>query len=249
MRIESYRAAVEEDGFAVVPECLTADDVGALQAALRQALNEIREDESAAVRDRGGVFAIRNLLDVVPATRGLARHAGVRRLVEPVLGPQAALVRGTLFDKTDTANWGLFWHQDLSIAVRSAERIPGWGPWTRKAGVACVQPPVEILQQMLAVRLHLDDCTEAHGPLTVLPGSHRAARLSAAATQQWTTGRAAVSCVVPAGGAVVMRPLLLHASSRKTAVGHRRVLHLEFAGIDLPAPLAWRWHETPAPVR
>ncbi|MEW6284455.1 MAG: phytanoyl-CoA dioxygenase family protein, partial [Candidatus Eremiobacterota bacterium] len=38
-----------------------------------------------------------------------------------------------------------------------------------------------------------------------------------------------VECCVPAGGAVLMRPLLIHASSAARTPGHRRVIHLEFA--------------------
>jgi hypothetical protein len=44
----------------------------------------------------------------------------------------------------------------------------------------------------------------------------------------------------PAGGLLVMRPLLVHASSAATRPGRRRVLHLDFAREALPAPLRWR---------
>ena len=55
------------------------------------------------------------------------------------------------------------------------ERIdrPGYGAWSNKAGVTHVQPPLGVLQQMLTVRLHLDDCLDDNGPLRVVPGSHR----------------------------------------------------------------------------
>ena len=47
--------------------------------------------------------------------------------------------------------------------------------------------------------------------------------------------------IVPVGGALVMRPLLLHASRRSQSGWHRRVLHIEYAGCDFPEPL--QWHE------
>ena len=37
-----------------------------------------------------------------------------------------------------------------------------------------------------------------------------------------------------------MKPLLLHASNRSTSNRPRRVMHLEFASVELPAGLAWR---------
>ncbi len=48
-------------------------------------------------------------------------------------------------------------------------------------------------------------------------------------------------CVLPRGGALLMRPLLLHASSPATGPGHRRVLHIEYASGPLPGGLKWRW--------
>lgn len=48
-------------------------------------------------------------------------------------------------------------------------------------------------------------------------------------------------CPVPAGGALLMRPLLQHASSKSSSGKPRRVLHFVFAPRDLPAGLRWRW--------
>ena len=148
-------------------------------------------------------------------------------------------MRGILFDKTPGANWNVVWHQDLSIAVRERRDVPGFGPWSQKAGVAHVQPPPTILERMLTVRLHLDDCDEANGPLLVLPGSHRSGRLTPEQVQQWRGKTAAVPCLVPSGGALLMRPLLLHASSSSQSPRHRRVVHLEYAAEALPEGLEW----------
>jgi ectoine hydroxylase-related dioxygenase (phytanoyl-CoA dioxygenase family) len=94
---------------------------------------------------------------------------------------------------------------------------------------------------MVTIRLHLDDCGPASGPLRVLPGSHAAGKLDPAAIATWTA-RAhthAVDCLVPAGGVVVMRPLLLHASASGTGPGRRRVIHLEYTAESLPSGLEW----------
>lgn len=48
-----------------------------------------------------------------------------------------------------------------------------------------------------------------------------------------------VTCAVPAGGVMVMKPLLMHASGRTTNGLSRRVLHLEFSSAALPEPLQW----------
>jgi ectoine hydroxylase-related dioxygenase (phytanoyl-CoA dioxygenase family) len=150
-------------------------------------------------------------------------------------------VRAIYFDKSPETNWLVPWHQDLSLALRARAEVPGFGPWSTKDGIPHVQPPAELLQQMLTVRLHLDDADESNGALRVLPGSHRFGRLSAQRIQQRRTEQSDLFCTVAAGDALLMRPLLLHASSRSTSARHRRVLHIEYAGFTLPDEL--NWHE------
>jgi ectoine hydroxylase-related dioxygenase (phytanoyl-CoA dioxygenase family) len=123
--------------------------------------------------------------------------------------------------------------------VQDRRDVPGFGPWTTKDGVAHVQPPVEILRTMLAVRLHLDTSGPDNGPLRVLAGTHGSGRLGATEITAASKARA-VTCVVPQGGALVLRPLLLHASSACQEARPRRVIHLEFAVSGLPAGLEWQ---------
>jgi ectoine hydroxylase-related dioxygenase (phytanoyl-CoA dioxygenase family) len=163
----------------------------------------------------------------------------VRALVEPVLGAGCFAVRGVLFDKTPAAPWKVAWHQDLTVAVRARVETEGFGPWSMKAGVVHVQPPARVLEGVLAVRLHLDDCGESNGPLKVLPGSHLAGRLSAEEITRWRERMRPVTCVVPRGGAVLLRPLLLHSSPAPRLPRRRRVVHFEFAAAPLPQGLDW----------
>jgi ectoine hydroxylase-related dioxygenase (phytanoyl-CoA dioxygenase family) len=218
-----------EDGFALVPDVVSRDRVDELLAALGAAA------EGKGVRRRENVYAIRNLLEAVPAVRELARSSAIRALVEPVLGAGAFAVRGILFDKTPDANWKVTWHQDLTIAVRERIDVDGFGPWSEKAGIIHVQPPAPVLERMVTVRLSLDPC----GPENVIPGSHRHGRLSAEQVQRWRAEHGAVATCLAAGGALLMRPLLLHASSPSTSPAHRRVVHLEFAVDALPGGLEW----------
>ena len=105
-----------------------------------------------------------------------------------------------------------------------------------------MQPPVAVLEDMCTIRIRLDDCTATNGAPKVVPGSHQRGVMPAADVANLTP--TATSCVVPAGGAMLMKPLLLHASNRSTSERPRRVMHLEFASVELPAGLVWR--ERPA---
>jgi ectoine hydroxylase-related dioxygenase (phytanoyl-CoA dioxygenase family) len=94
------------------------------------------------------------------------------------------------------------------------------------------------MTNMLAIRLQLDESHASNGPLRVIPGSHNAGRLTADEIVLWKE-RPSVTCTVPKGGAILMRPLVVHASSSCTLPEPRRVLHLEFAVDDLPNDLEW----------
>ena len=226
----NYAATIEQEGFAIVAVVLSATQTDSLVRAVEQ---------TAASTSVVGVHGLRNLLGKVPTVRRVAASEAVRRLVEPVLGAGAFAVRGLWLDKIPTANWRVAWHQDLTVAVCERREAAGFSAWSIKDAVPHVQPPIEILSRMLAVRLHLDDSHAATGPLRVIPRSHVKGRLSADEIAQWSQGGANVACLAPRGGAVVMRPLLLHASSAAENASHRRVIHLEFAAEELPAGLAW----------
>jgi ectoine hydroxylase-related dioxygenase (phytanoyl-CoA dioxygenase family) len=149
-------------------------------------------------------------------------------------------VRGIYFDKSPGANWLVPWHQDLTIAVKARHEHPGFGPWTVKDGITHAQPPVKMLEQMLTLRLHLDDADESNGALSVIPGSHQRGRLSPEEIASTRQVHSRVLCNAGAGDVLLMRPLLLHASARSTSSRHRRILHIEYAAFHLPAGLEWQ---------
>ncbi|HEY6186882.1 MAG TPA: phytanoyl-CoA dioxygenase family protein [Pyrinomonadaceae bacterium] len=225
---------VERDGYAIIPNLIDVKSINSILSGLDQ----ITADQAIS-RRAGGAFGIRNLLNVLPSARTFAESSTLLSLVEPVLGPGARVVRGVYFDKHRDANWKVAWHQDLTIAVRERVEADGFGPWSLKAGINHVQPPAEILEGILALRIHLDDTDETNGALRVLPGSHKYGRLSTQDIQTLKSKSQVVTCIVPAGGVMLMRPLLLHASSAATHPRHRRVLHFEYSALSLPGGMTW----------
>jgi hypothetical protein len=186
---------------------------------------------------RGGV---RDLLSVMPAARDFARSPILRDIVEPILGAGSVAVGGILFDKADGRNWKVPYHQDVPVRLREKIERDGFGPWWEKAGVPHTWPPAAVLERMVAVRVHLDDCGPDNGPLRVLPGSHRDGILSGDQIDARRDHGPEVTCRLPRGGVLLVRPLLLHASSVAAAPARRRVLHIEYAANDaLPPGFAW----------
>jgi hypothetical protein len=215
-------SCVENDGFAIIEKLLAQEECGELIALL------------GVVSGAGR----RNLLKKAEIG-ALASSDPLMWLVRPYLGTRARAVRGIYFDKTAEANWSVAWHQDLLIPVQQRIDAHGFGPWSVKEGVAHVQPPIWVLEQMLTVRMHFDDTDETNGALRVIAGSHQHGILSSEAMDRICAGEDGVGCRVPAGGALLMRPLLLHASRKNSSKRHRRVLHIEYAGCELPNGLRW----------
>jgi ectoine hydroxylase-related dioxygenase (phytanoyl-CoA dioxygenase family) len=209
---------VEDLGFSKVESIFTEQEITKLLEQMPQV--------------RAGV---RNLL-TLPFISDLAQHPKLLQFVHSVLGHHAFPFKATFFDKNPDANWLVPWHQDLTIPVDRQVEYPDWGPWSTKAGVLFVQPPTPILEKILAVRVHLDSCLPNNGALKVLPKTHQIGRLS---SEHITALRQQIpvhTCAVNAGGLVLMRPLLLHASSKSTLASHRRVIHFEYAVQQLPDP-------------
>jgi hypothetical protein len=213
---------VEQYGFALARGILNNAECGELLAAL------------GPVAGAG-----RRRLLAFPAVSALARSARLLVLVRPHLPLEPLPVRAIYFDKSPEENWGVAWHQDLILALHARIEVPDFGPWSTKDGIPHVQPPVELLQQMLTIRLHLDEADASNGALRVLPGSHRWGRLTPERIHELRSHETDWLCTAAAGDALVMRPLLLHSSNRSTSPRHRRILHIEYAGFALPEGLAW----------
>ena len=224
----SIRAIVENEGFAVLPEILSAAECDRLIAGI---------GTSSLTRTKAGVRHVMRH----PAIAALARIERLLTIAQELLGDNALAFRATLFDKSPQANWLVVWHQDTALPLRERRDAPGWGPWSVKDGVVYAHAPAAALSQVLALRIHLDDSNIDNGPLRVLPGTHKCGVLRDEAIEKLTSTIDPMACVVNRGGIVAMRPLLVHASSKSQSEMPRRVLHIEYAAslrLDLEMALA-----------
>lgn len=225
MELLSFQQSVATAGWAVTDRVVDSATITALR------------DRVAALAQTGRGGA-RNLLDD-PGIAALAVTPTLRQFACAVLGESCFAVRALFFDKTADANWKVIWHQDLTVAAQQRVDIPGYGPWTDKAGVPHVQPPVDVLEQMLAIRVHLDPCGAENGPVRVIDRTHRLGRLAPETIEQLRAERSESECLVEEGALLAFRPLLLHASSPAARPGHRHVIHIEYAAGPLAPPLVW----------
>ncbi|WP_310429576.1 phytanoyl-CoA dioxygenase family protein [Chamaesiphon sp. VAR_48_metabat_135_sub] len=222
-----FTGEIEENGFVTIDRYLSLDSIESLIADITD------------LNITPGRAGIRNLLELAPSIRVLARSQEIRSLIEPILGDTTRVVRGIFFDKQPSANWKVPWHQDRTIAIKNRLDVPSYHSWSVKAGILHVQPPTAILERMLTVRIHLDKTDESNGALKVIPGSHCHGKLTDAEIDRWKQTSPGITCNCDPGGILLMRPLLLHASSTAIVPSHRRVIHLEYTSCELPSGLEW----------
>lgn len=169
-----------------------------------------------------------------PLVASLASDSRLISIAERTLGTRAVPFRVTLFEKTGHANWLVVWHQDTALPLSSPNNSPEWGPWSKKDGILYAHAPSWALSRIVALRIHLDPSKRENGPLRVIPGSHSNGVLADEHVFEIARTSAAVDCLVPGGGVLAMRPLLIHSSSKSVNGAPRRVLHIEYAdSLDL----------------
>jgi Phytanoyl-CoA dioxygenase (PhyH) len=214
-----------ENGYVFVPNVLT-----------RQKCTAIVEQITPSLTASGGSRCLLTQPWCVALAKHLLQHSGL----SPLIPAEFIAVQCTYFQKSAAQNWLVPFHQDLSIPVAEKVTAPELQGWSHKEGGTFVQAPTAILEQLVAVRLHLDPCGEADGALRLIPGSHRYGRIAPAATTQFHATQPIVTCPAQPGDILILRPLILHASSKATGSSQRRVLHFLFAPPQLPYGLSWR---------
>jgi ectoine hydroxylase-related dioxygenase (phytanoyl-CoA dioxygenase family) len=227
---------LRRDGYVIVPDVYSPAQCQQYCASLASL---VQSSANYTLRRRGdAVYAIRHLVDLWPTAATLWRVPPLLQVLTAMLGNDCGLVRTILFDKPPNQTWAVPWHQDLTIAIQPPAILSKRYSRPRlKSDVWHCEPPIEVLEQMLTLRIHLDPVTEENGPLEVCAGTHLTGKAFALSQQDRHR------ILAEAGDVLVMRPLLAHASPRSHAqvTTHRRVIHLEFAAYA-QLPDGYNWH-------
>ncbi len=213
---------LEKEGYRIIRSVFTEEEIARFRV------------EADRIATAAGSACVRHLRSRSGLFTALALDEKLRLLLpgDPVVA------RSILFDKTPEENWPVAWHQDLTIALRRQEDVPGYGPWSVKDGAPHVQPPVALLRNMVTIRIHLDDTPAENGALAVVPGSHLHGRIPAQDVAAHV--RDPVICGCQSGDVLVMSPLILHSSKRAETPRRRRIIHFEYARQgDLADSLDW----------
>ena len=225
--------SIAQNGFTVVKSVFDTDTVS---SAIQQVETALASSDAAITGRSGNIAAARNILTDLPEANGLWRHPRLLELLTSILGDEFVCVRALYFDKNPENTWSLPWHKDMTIAVKdNSIASDDFSKPTTKSGVPHLEASTDILNNMLTLRIHLDDVTDENGPLEVIAGSH-------ATGKQVTPDGKSEFVFARAGDVLAMRPLISHksGSSKPGTKMHRRILHFEFSGDPvLPNGLQW----------
>lgn len=230
--LKNNKSHILEYGFAVINNVFSQKELEEINHVL-QHIDTSKEN----FRKSEDLFAIRQFLKEVPEIKDLIFNENLRKVVKEIFGEKYFVVKSIYFDKPETSNWYVAYHQDLTISVDKKLDLPDFGPWTTKKNQFAVQPPLNILKNIYTIRIHLDDTDENNGALKVVPKSH-AKGIYRPETIDWTVETEEI-CNVEKGGIMIMKPLTLHGSNRTTNGKKRRVIHIEFSDMELPEVLQW----------
>lgn len=214
-------------GHIVLNDIYTQREVKKLSAILHKHFKESNESSHGK----------RKLLMDLPSLKPILLNENLLEIVRAI-DPNAFITKAIYFDKPQSQNWAVYWHQDVPINVQTKIETDGYTSWTLKKEINSVCPPESILHSIFTIRVHLDDTIEQNGALQVIPGSHKQ-RFTDAEINTITANSNPSVCEVKSGGVHLLKPLILHASPKAATQKKRRVIHLEFCSVELPGEMEW----------
>ena len=148
--------------------------------------------------------------------------APVDRQIQKAI-PKMHPVRALAFNKTTQTNWALPWHQDRVIATQERHELPGFRNWSQKESAWHCEPPEEILNQMLFVRVHMDDTNAESGAMEIAAGSHAAGLVKSDEAAEVAARYPTEVCTAARGDILILPMLTLHRSLAAPNPTARRV--------------------------
>jgi ectoine hydroxylase-related dioxygenase (phytanoyl-CoA dioxygenase family) len=231
-KLKTYKTEIEELGFTTIENIYSTEEV----QKIIETINQV-DTSKETFRKSNDLFAIRQFLKEVPETQNLIFNENLQKVISELFGKNYFVIKSIYFDKPETSNWYVSYHQDLTISVDKKIELDNFKFWTTKQNQFAVQPPIEILENIYTIRIHLDDTDENNGALKVIEKSHLK-KIYRPENIDWQTEKE-TTCNVKKGGIMIMKPLTLHSSSRTTNNKKRRVIHIEFSDANLPNGLNW----------
>ena len=151
-----------EQGFHVVNNVYNKDEI----STISNFINNL-DTSNPIFRKTNDLFAIRQFIKEFPEIKKLLFNERLKEIIKNIGGEDYFIVKSIYFDKPEKSNWFVSYHQDLTISVDKKIEDENFSNWTNKHNQFAVQPPKEILENIVTVRIHLDNTNEDNGALKI----------------------------------------------------------------------------------
>lgn len=125
VNIERHNHQIAENGFTILDEIYSEKEVEEILSAI----DKVDKDKET-FRKSTDIFAIRQFLKEVPETTNLIFNENLKCIIDDLFGKDYFVVKSIYFDKPETSNWYVSYHQDLTISVDKKIELENYGPWT-----------------------------------------------------------------------------------------------------------------------
>ncbi len=219
-------------GYAIINNVYKDEEISCILKTIEKS-----DSNNDSFRKTKDVFAIRKVLNEIPEIKPYIFNKNLKKIIKSIGDENFFVVKSIYFDKPETSNWFVAYHQDLTISVKNKKEINEYSNWTKKQDQFAVQPPLKILENIFTIRIHLDTTTKENGAVKVIEKSHLLGIYRPELIDK--SKERETICEVEKGGIMLMKPLTLHSSTRTTNHKRRRVLHIEFSNSKLPENIEW----------
>jgi ectoine hydroxylase-related dioxygenase (phytanoyl-CoA dioxygenase family) len=227
----NYSNQTNSEGFAIIEAIYSIAEIEKIISEIEKVTQATTENTT--FRKSDDLFAIRQFHKEIPTILPYVFNENLIEIIKTNFGENYFITKSIYFDKPEKSNWFVSYHQDLTISVNQKVDVEHFENWTVKQNQFAVQPPKEILENNLTIRIHLDTTTKDNGALKVLNGSHKKG-ISRVENINMEDELETI-CEVQKGGIMMMRPLLFKTTNNE----RRRVIHIEFSNQELPNELEW----------
>jgi hypothetical protein len=132
--VSELKEQIHNNGFAIINDVFSEEEITSLLDAISKV-----DTAKQTVRKNADLFAIRQFLKEIPEAAIIVLNDKLKTLIQKLFGDHFFVVKSIYFDKPETSNWFVSYHQDLTISVDKKLNIEGYGPWTIKQNQFSVQ--------------------------------------------------------------------------------------------------------------
>ena len=214
-------------GFGIMQDGIESGDVKKLRLEMKRVLRSTPSNLA------------KNLLRTSDLVASFASQSTIADVANALLGGGANAFSAFFLDKTRESNWQMPWHQNLRLPVE-VDSTHSYAGAMVEHGVPHIIPEAAYLNNVLIVRIALDDQSLTNGALEFVPRSHRLGILSDAETSAVGATEPSVCPQLSTGDIFFFKALLVHRSRESQSNNRRRVLQLEYSAG--PPPGGHRWY-------